>query len=86
MMAQYGAADVRMTSRAECSAAPRRCNAPTAPEIAVIMSGDVYIEHQASRDTILFARNESSRMLQYISETNCSYDLLHKVILSLRGK
>ena len=47
-------------------------NAPTSPEIAVIVHGDGYTEHQASRNIVLHARNESDGMLQYISETNCS--------------
>ena len=86
VMAQHGAADIRMTIRAEGLPDRRRYNAPTAPEISVIMPGDGYTEHQASRGIVLHARNESGRMLQYISETNCSYDPLHYVILFPRGE
>ena len=86
VMAQHGAADIRMTIRAEGLPDPQRYNAPTAQEIAVIMPGDGYTEHQASRDIVLRTRNESGRMLQYISETNCSYDPLYYVILFPRGE
>ena len=72
VIAQHGAADIRMTIRADGLPDPRTYNAPTVPKIAVIMPGDGYTEHQASRDIVLHTRNESGRMLKYISETNCS--------------
>ena len=72
-MAQHGTAHIIMTIRAERLHDPRRYNAPTAPEIAVIMPGeDGYTKHQASRDIVLHASLESGRMLQYISKTNFS--------------
>ena len=67
-MAQHSAADIRMTIRAEGLPDPRRYNAPTALEIAVIIPGDGYREHPASIYIALHTRNESGRMLQYISE------------------
>ena len=81
VMAQHGAADITMTIRAEGLPDPRRYSAPTSPEIVVIMPGDGYTEHQASRDIVLHVRNESGRMLQNISETNCSCEPLQYVIL-----
>ena len=86
VMAQHVAAGIRMTIRAEGLPDPRRYNTPTAPEIAVIMPGDGYTEHQASRDIVLHARNDSDKMLQYISKTNCSYDPLQYVVLFPRGE
>ena len=72
VMAQHGSADIRMTIRAERSPDPLIYSAPTDPEIAVIMPGDGYTQHQASRNIVLHARNESGIMLQYSSEINCS--------------
>ena len=86
VMAQHGAADIRMTIRAEGLPDPRRYNTPTAPKIVVIMPGDGYTEHKSSRDIILHARNDCGRMIQNISETNSSYDPLHYVILLPRGE
>ena len=48
-MREHGGADVRMTIRANRPSHPRWYNAPTAPEIAVIMPGDGYNEQEASR-------------------------------------
>ena len=39
MMRDKGGVDVRVTIRADGAPDPRRYNAPTAPEIAVIISG-----------------------------------------------
>ena len=58
VMAQHGAADIRMTIRAEGLPDPRRYNAPTAPEIAIIMPGDGYTEHQVS---LMYYSNTSVR-------------------------
>ena len=58
VMAQHGATDIRITIRTEGLPDPREYNAPTGPEIAVIMPGDSYTEHQASRDIVLHARND----------------------------
>ena len=72
-MREHGGADVRMTIRADGASDPRRYNAPTAPEIAVIMPGDGYNEQEASRDIVLHAR---SGYLQRITETHRAYDPL----------
>ena len=48
-MREHGGADVRMTIRTDGASDPLRYNAPTAPEIAVIMPGDGYNEQEASR-------------------------------------
>ena len=61
---------------------PRRYNAPTAPEVAVIMPGDGYSEGVASRDIVLHARTGG---LQRITEGNCAYDSLHYVPLFPSG-
>ena len=86
VMARHGAADIRMTIRAEWLPDPRRYNAPTVPEIAVIMPRDGYTEHQAIRDIFLHVRNESGRMLHYINESNCFTNHLHFVILFPRSE
>ena len=57
-MRAQGGTDVRMIIRADGFPDPRRYNAPTAPEVAVIMPGDGYSEGVASRD-ILHARTWS---------------------------
>ena len=67
-----------MTIRADGAPDPRRYNAPTAPEIAVIMPGDGYTEGVATRDIVLHARTGG---LKRITETNCAYDSLHYVLL-----
>ncbi len=82
-MREHGGADVRMIIRADGCPDPRRYNAPTAPEIAVIMPGDGYNEQEASRDIVLHARSGD---LKRITETHCSYDPLHYVILFPRGE
>ena len=60
---------------------PRRYNAPTAPEIAVIIPGDGYTEGVATRDIVLHARTGG---LKRITETNCAYDSLHYVYCFLQ--
>ena len=72
-MRDKGGVDVRMTIRADGAPDPRRYNAPTAPEIAVIMPGDGYTEGVATRDIVLHARTGG---LKLITETNCAYDSL----------
>ena len=42
-----------MTIRADGTPDPRHYNAPTAPEIAVIMPGNGYTEGVATRDIVL---------------------------------
>ena len=80
VMREHGGAVVRMTIRADGLSDPRRYNAPTAPEIAVIMPGDGYNEQEASRDIVLHARSGD---LQRITETHRAYDPLHCVLLFL---
>ena len=58
---------MRITIRADVASDPRRYNAPTAPEIAVIMPGDGYNEQEASRDIVLHTRSGD---LQHITETH----------------
>ena len=82
MMREQGASDVRMTIRADSGPDHRRYNAPTAPEIAVIMPGDGYSEGVATRDIVLHARTGG---LQRITECNCAYDSLHYVLLFPSG-
>ena len=83
LMREQGGADVRMVIRAEGALDPRRYNAPTAPEVAVIMPGDGYGEEVASRDIVLHAR---TRGLQRITETHRAYDALHYVLLFPLGE
>ena len=83
VMREHGGADVRMRILADGPSDPRRYNAPTAPEIAVIMPGDGYDEQEAIRDIVLHARSWD---LQRITETNRAYDTLHYVLLFPRGK
>ena len=71
-----------MIIRADGVPDPRRYNAPTAPEVAVIMPGDGYSEGVASRDIVLHARTGG---LQRITECNCAYDSLHYVLLFPSG-
>ena len=71
-----------MTIRADGEPDPRRYNAPTAPEIAVIMPGNGYTEGVATRDIVLHARTGGSKR---ITETNCAYDSLHYVPLFPSG-
>ncbi|KAI6650789.1 hypothetical protein LOD99_7840 [Oopsacas minuta] len=72
------ASDARMIFRADGGPNPKRYNASTAPEIAVIMLGDGYAEGVATRDIVLNARTGG---LQYITECNSAYDSLHYVLL-----
>ena len=76
-MREQGGADVRMVIRPEGAPDPRRYNAPTVPEVAVIMPGDGYGEEVASRDIVLHAR---TGCLQRITETHRAYDALHYVL------
>ncbi|KAI6657116.1 hypothetical protein LOD99_15902 [Oopsacas minuta] len=55
---ENGASDVRMVIRADDSPDLRRYNAPTAPEIDVIMPGGGYTEGLATRDMVLNASSE----------------------------
>ena len=82
LMRAQGGTDVRMIIRADGVPDPRRYNAPTAPEVAVIMPGDGYSEGVASRDIVLHARTGG---LQRITECNCAYDSLHYVLLFPTG-
>ena len=53
---------------------PRRYNAPTAPEIAVLMPGDGYTEGVATRDIVLHARPGGlKRTLKSIVHTISSF-------------
>ena len=81
-MRAQGGTDVRMIIRADGAPDPRRYNAPTAPEVAIIMPGDGYSEGVASRDIVLHARTGG---LQRITECNCAYDSLHYVLLFPTG-
>ena len=81
-MKEQGASDIRMIIRADGGPDPRRYNAPTAPEIAIIMPGDGYTEGVATRDIVLHARTGG---LQRITECNCAYDSLHYVLLFPSG-
>ena len=82
LMRAQGGTDVRMIIRADGVPDPRRYNAPTAPEVAVIMPGDGYSEGVASRDIVLHAGTGG---LQRITECNCAYDSLHYVLLFPSG-
>ena len=70
-----------MNIRADGAPDPRRYNAPSAPEIAVVMPGDDYTECVATRDIVLHARIGLKR----VTETNCAYDSLHYVLLFPSG-
>ena len=79
-MREHGGADVRMTIRADAASDPRRYNAPTAPENAVIMPGYGYNEQEASRDIVLHARSGTCSAsprstARTIPCTMCSYSL-----------
>ena len=82
MMRDKGGVDVKMTIRSDGAPDPRLYNAPTAPEIAVIMPGDGYTEGVATRDIVLHARTGS---LKRITKTNCAYDSHHYVLLFPSG-
>ena len=86
VMKEHGGVDVRMTIRADGVPDPRRYNAPTSPEIAVIMPGDGNGEQEVFRDIVLHARNETERELQFINEANRAYDPLHYVLLFPLGE
>lgn len=57
---------------------PRRFNAPTMDEVAVVIVGDEF----NSRDIVLHRRN---MQLQRVSETHCCYDALQYPILFWKG-
>ena len=73
-----GGIEVRMIIKADGCPDPRRYSAPTAPEIAVLLLGDVYSEGVMNRDIVLHAHSGD---LKRITETHCSYDSLHYVLL-----
>ena len=77
-MRDQGGSDARMTIRADGAPDHRGYNAPTAPEISVVMAGDGYSKGVATRDIVLYERTGS---LQSITENNCTYDSLHYVLL-----
>ena len=52
LMRAQGGTDVRMIIRADGVPDPRHYNAPTAPELAVIMPGNGYSEGVATRDRV----------------------------------
>ena len=83
MMRDKREVDVRTTIRADGVPDPRRYNAPTAPEITVIMPGDGYTEGVATRDIVLHVHTGG---LKRITETNCAYDSLHYVLLFPSGE
>ena len=78
LMRAQGGVDIRMIIRAYGCPDPRRYNAPSAPEIAVLLPGGGYSEGVANRDIVLHAH---SRGLKRITETHCAYDSLHYVLL-----
>ena len=49
LMRAQGGTDVRMIIRADGVPDPRRYNAPTAPEVAVIMPGDGYFRRRSQQ-------------------------------------
>ena len=81
-MRAQGGTDVRMIIRADGVPDSRCYNAPTAPEVAVIMPGDGHSEGVASRDIVLHARRGG---LQRRTECNCAYDSLHYLLLFPSG-
>ena len=83
LMKNIGDNNVRMIIRADGTPDPRRYNAPSAPEIAVIIPGDGYSEGVASRDIVL---HEHTGGLQRITESHCAYDSLHYVLLFPLGE
>ena len=77
-MRVQGGVDIRMIIRADGCPDPRRYNAPSAPEIAVLLPGGGYSDGVANRDIVLHAHSGS---LRRITETHCAYDSLHYVLL-----
>ena len=73
-----GVLEVRMIIKADACPDPRRYSAPTASEIAVLLPGDGYSEGVMHRDIVLHAHSGD---LKRITETHCSYDSLHYVLL-----
>ena len=78
LMRAQGGVDIRMIIRADGCPDPRRYNAPSAPEIAVLLPGGGYSEGVANRDIVLHAHTGG---LKRITETHCAYDSLHYVLL-----
>ena len=64
--------------RADGCPDPRRYNAPSATEIAVLLPGGGYSEGVANRDIMLHAHSGGFKR---ITETPCAYDSLHYVLL-----
>ena len=83
LMKSIGDNNVRMIIRSDGTPDPRRYNAPSAPEIAVIIPGDGYTEGVSSRDIVL---HEHTGCLQRITESHCAYDSLHFVLLFPLGE
>ena len=62
-MRAQGGVDIRMIIRADGCPDPRRYNAPSAPEIAVLLPGGGYSEGVANRDIVLHAHSGSLRRI-----------------------
>ena len=77
-MRVQGGVDIRMIIRADGWPDPRRYNAPSAHETAVLLPGGAYSEGVANRDIVLHAHSGG---LKRITETHCAYDSLHYVLL-----
>ena len=71
-----------MIIRADGCPDPRRYNAPSVPEIAVLLPGGGYSEGVGNRDIVLHAHSGS---LKRITETHCASDSLHYVLLFSKG-
>ena len=63
-----------MVIRSDGCPDPRRYNAPTAPEIGIIIPGDGYTKGVSTREIVLHV---SIGGLECITECNCAYGFLH---------
>ena len=77
-MRAQGVVDIRMIIRADGCPDPRRYNAPSLPEIAVLLPGGGHSEGVTNRDIVLHAHSGS---LKRITETHYAYDSLQYVLL-----
>ena len=62
-MRAQGGVDIRLIIRADGCPDPRRYNAPSVPEIAVLLPGGGYSEGVANRDIVLHAHSGSLRRI-----------------------